>query len=201
MHSLPTWLVPVLMAVLLLAGLALPWRWAGLILLVPALFLGWLLALSWPLVSASGRLLRSTAIAAVTAGLVLLLLVLPAEYNIDPTGVGRALGLTALSGSTRTLQVKDVIGGNRRYREIEIPAAGEPTPLRGAIQSEVLKEVLDAIAGLPLIYREPFVLRHLEEWSYAEIGDVLNLSVETVETRLVRARRLLREMLQGKVES
>ena len=53
---------------------------------------------------------------------------------------------------------------------------------------------------LPAIYREPFVLRHLEDWSYAEIGEVLGLSVDTVETRLVRARRLLREMLQGKVE-
>jgi hypothetical protein len=71
MHSLPTWLVPVLLAVLLLAGLALPWRWAGLILLVPALFLGWLLALSWPLVSASGRLLRVLVVVAILGAAVM----------------------------------------------------------------------------------------------------------------------------------
>lgn len=75
------------------------------------------------------RLLRSIVIAAAVAGLVLLLVVLPAEYGIDPTGAGRALGLTALSQNTRTLQVKDVIGGNERYREFEIPDAGEPIPL------------------------------------------------------------------------
>ena len=59
--------------------------------------------------------------------------------------------------------------------------------------------VLDAIRSLPAIYREPFVLRHLEGWSYERIGEVMGLPEDTVETRLVRARRLLREALQGKV--
>jgi hypothetical protein len=76
-----------------------------------------------------GQLLRSIAIAAGAAGLVLLLVVLPAEYNIDPTGAGRALGLTRMQQNTRTLQIKDVIGGNEHYREIEIPDAGQPIPL------------------------------------------------------------------------
>ncbi|NLX22949.1 MAG: RNA polymerase sigma factor [Phycisphaerae bacterium] len=58
--------------------------------------------------------------------------------------------------------------------------------------------VLDAIAELPALYREPFVLRHLENWSYAEIGGLLGLPADTVETRLVRARRKLREALKGK---
>jgi RNA polymerase sigma factor (sigma-70 family) len=61
--------------------------------------------------------------------------------------------------------------------------------------------LLRSVQALPALYREPFVLRHLEDWSYAEIGETLDLSIETVETRLVRARRLLREMLQGKVDS
>ncbi len=59
--------------------------------------------------------------------------------------------------------------------------------------------ILREIGGLPAIYREPFVLRHLENWSYAQIGEVLGLPLDTVETRLVRARRLLREALSGKV--
>jgi hypothetical protein len=62
MHRLPRLLVPTVLAVLLVAGLALPSRWAGILLLVPALFLTWLLALSWPLTSPRGRLLRVTAI-------------------------------------------------------------------------------------------------------------------------------------------
>ena len=73
-------------------------------------------------------------------------------------------------------------------------------PVRAAVGNELRETLLRAVEALPALYREPFVLRHLEDWSYAEIGDLLGLSVETVETRLVRARRLLREMLQGKVE-
>jgi len=74
-------------------------------------------------------------------------------------------------------------------------------PVTAAIGDETQRELLRAVAGLPALYREPFVLRHLEDWSYAEIGALLGLPVETVETRLVRARRLLREALKGKVES
>jgi RNA polymerase sigma-70 factor (ECF subfamily) len=74
------------------------------------------------------------------------------------------------------------------------------TPLGAALQGELQNTLLRAVEGLPALYREPFVLRHLENWSYAEIGACLGLPVETVETRLVRARRLLREMLHGKVD-
>ncbi len=45
----------------------------------------------------SGRsLLRSTAIAVAVAGVLLVTCVLPAEYGVDPTGVGRVLGLTQM---------------------------------------------------------------------------------------------------------
>ncbi len=60
-------------------------------------------------------------------------------------------------------------------------------------------EVLSAIQSLPAIYREPFVLRHMNDWSYRRISDVMGWPVDTVETRLVRARRLLREVLAGRI--
>lgn len=41
----------------------------------------------------SAQLLKSTLIAAVSAIVILVTVVLPAEYGIDPTGVGRAIGL------------------------------------------------------------------------------------------------------------
>jgi len=44
----------------------------------------------------SGRLLRSTAVAIVAAASILVTVVLPAEYGIDPTGAGRLLGLTEM---------------------------------------------------------------------------------------------------------
>jgi RNA polymerase sigma-70 factor (ECF subfamily) len=78
--------------------------------------------------------------------------------------------------------------------------AGQVGPVGTTLGAELREMLLKAVEALPVHYREPFVLRHLQDWSYAEIGDLLGLPVETVETRLVRARRLLREMLQGKLE-
>jgi hypothetical protein len=42
------------------------------------------------------RLLRSTLIAAIAAVALLVTVVLPAEYGIDPTRIGRVLGLTQM---------------------------------------------------------------------------------------------------------
>lgn len=44
----------------------------------------------------SAQLIRSTAIAAVSAVAILVTVVLPAEYNIDPTGIGGVLGLAEM---------------------------------------------------------------------------------------------------------
>ena len=44
-----------------------------------------------------GQLAQASIVAVFVAVLVLFLAVLPAELGIDPTGVGRALGLTKLS--------------------------------------------------------------------------------------------------------
>tara|TARA_R110000772_G_scaffold261501_1_gene380017 strand:+ start:1279 stop:1938 length:660 start_codon:yes stop_codon:yes gene_type:complete len=44
----------------------------------------------------TGQLLRSTGIALVTAMVLLTTVILPAEYAIDPTGIGRILGLTQM---------------------------------------------------------------------------------------------------------
>jgi len=67
LHRLPTLLVAVVLAVTLVAGLALPWAGAGLLLLVLAVFLGWLLALSWPILPWTGRVIRGLAVLALLA--------------------------------------------------------------------------------------------------------------------------------------
>jgi hypothetical protein len=75
------------------------------------------------------RLALSVVVALAVAAVVLVTTVLPAEYGMDPTGVGRLLGLTELRQPARTITVKDVIGRNERVREVEIPEPGQPTPL------------------------------------------------------------------------
>jgi hypothetical protein len=67
LHQLPRWLLPALAVALLVIGFALP-GWGGAIaLLAVAALLGWLAAVSWPRLSAQGRLLRAAAVAVIVA--------------------------------------------------------------------------------------------------------------------------------------
>lgn len=52
------------------------------------------------------QLIRATLIAAGSALILLLTVVLPAEYGVDPIGIGRALGLTEM-GETKTRLAKE----------------------------------------------------------------------------------------------
>ncbi len=54
------------------------------------------------------KLVKSTIIAAVSAAVVLVTVVMPAEYNIDPTGVGKVLGLTTMGEIKQSLKLKSL---------------------------------------------------------------------------------------------
>ena len=58
--------------------------------------------------------------------------------------------------------------------------------------------VREAIASLPVRYREIVVLRDLEGFSYQEIANVLNCPAGTVMSRLGRARGRLRNVLSAR---
>lgn len=86
----------------------------------------------------------------------------------------------------------------RSWRELAERVArrlGRAGPAEAAIRKQEHQRVLAALRELPDVYREPFVLRHVEGLSYAEIAELLGAPVDTVGTRLVRARRMLRERL------
>jgi len=54
-------------------------------------------AMNTPPLATLPQLIKATAIALAAAGVILVTAVLPAEYGIDPTGIGKAMGLAALS--------------------------------------------------------------------------------------------------------
>ena len=57
------------------------------------------------------------------------------------------------------------------------------------------------LSRLPAEYREPLVLQALGGFSSDEIANLLQLNVNTVNTRLFRARKLLRSSLEAQGES
>ena len=78
----------------------------------------------------------------------------------------------------------------------------EPDRIGSMELSEEAKRVLDAALGLPEKYREPVLMRCQQSMSYKQIAEVLSLPETTIETRIARGRRMLRETLemQGKQE-
>ena len=71
----------------------------------------------------------------------------------------------------------------------------EPTPEESLIALETRQQVLDAVEKLPAQYKAVIVLRYFHDLSLAEIGDILQLPVTTVKTRVHRGREALRKLL------
>ena len=61
--------------------------------------------------------------------------------------------------------------------------------------------VAQAIERLPEKYRQVIVMRHMEELSYDEISEALELPLGTVKAHLFRARELLNKALRDKMAS
>ena len=81
----------------------------------------------------SAQLLRSTAIAIVSAAAILVTIVLPAEYAIDPTGVGRMLKLTEM-GEIKTQLAAEAQADRAKDRQ-SIPVAPAPDQRSGLLGS------------------------------------------------------------------
>ena len=85
---------------------------------------------------------------------------------------------------------------------IQFPTMSTETdPERSAAQNEIQRLLERAMDALPEPFRVVFVMRDVEEMSIEEAASQLGIRPETVKTRLHRARRLLRQSLDGELAS
>jgi len=85
---------------------------------------------------------------------------------------------------------------------IQFPAMNTETdPERSAAQNEIQRLLERAMDALPEPFRVVFVMRDVEEMSIEETAFHLGIRPQTVKTRLHRARRLLRQSLDGELAS
>ena len=69
------------------------------------------------------------------------------------------------------------------------------SPFDSVAHREVQRRVDEELRKVPEPYRTTLILRDLEEMSYEEIADVLEVSLGTVKSRLTRGREALRQRL------
>lgn len=79
---------------------------------------------------------------------------------------------------------------------VESMASGDATPEEAQASAQLVRRVREAVARLPLGQRQVVTLVDLEECTYAEAGEILEIPIGTVMSRLCRARRALREELE-----
>lgn len=87
---------------------------------------------------------------------------------------------------------KDLLRSVFRRRTLSLEAVAEqPAP------ADEYRAVLQAVQALPAAYRDVVYLHYYEGYTAPEIAEILGKNVNTVYTRLTRARGLLRRTLGG----
>ncbi len=84
-------------------------------------------------------------------------------------------------------------GDGRDYLDQLSDSTRSPYDL--ALNEEVKSAIETALAGLNPVFRSAVILRDLEDLSYEEIADVLDVSLGTVKSRILRGRESLRKAL------
>ncbi len=83
---------------------------------------------------------------------------------------------------------------------LSILASSTPGPESRHEESELLDAVAQCLDALPEEQRTTVVLRDVEGFEYAEIGQILSVSLGTVKSRINRARRRMQDCLQDVME-
>ncbi len=114
------------------------------------------------------------------------------EYRFKPwlLAIANNLGIDTLR------RRRDLVEFNP---ELHTPLARGPEA--AVAEAERARSVQDAVMTLPEAYSVPLVLRYAEDLSYAEIAEILDISVAALKSRLFRARNMLAERLEERDET
>lgn len=124
------------------------------------------------------QLFKATAAALVAAGAILTTAVLPAEYGIDPTGIGKALGLTRLS-----------VGGDKTAA-LPPAASAAPLPSSAAEAAAVMQPAAGTVAKSDVPFRSDEMQLTLEPFEGAEIKAAMRKGEQFVFTWAVQGGKV-----------
>lgn len=75
-----------------------------------------------------------------------------------------------------------------------VRTASSSAPSDCVIEDDAGRRITRLAAQLPDGYREPLLLKAVDNLSYRQIGRLMGLPETTIETRIARARKMLREL-------
>jgi RNA polymerase sigma-70 factor, ECF subfamily len=109
---------------------------------------------------------------------------------------------TFINRYRRVARERSIVDGPQReavQRQVVSHDATEAAadPERHVLDRLVSDDVVRALDALPIDFRMVVILADLQDFSYREIADVLDIPVGTVMSRLFRGRRLLERSLLG----
>ena len=81
-----------------------------------------------------------------------------------------------------------------------VPSLEGGDPLKWLLGQERQQSIRLAFESLPELDRQILILKHAENWSYQQLAERLGVSLNTVEYRLLQARKRLRAELSRSVE-
>jgi RNA polymerase sigma-70 factor (ECF subfamily) len=94
---------------------------------------------------------------------------------------------------------RDTVDVDSQKVEVAASMPGGPaafdTPEQILLRETIDSDLQAALDGVPALFREAVWLRDVEEFSYAEIAEMLGVPIGTVMSRISRGRRLLFERL------
>lgn len=99
----------------------------------------------------------------------------------------------------QTMSINEPVKTRDGEMNVQLPDADAGAD-RSIIRKQRQKIIRDAIHDLPEKYRQVIEMRHLEELSYQEISDALDLPLGTVKAHIFRAREMLYKELKSKRE-
>jgi RNA polymerase sigma-70 factor, ECF subfamily len=93
------------------------------------------------------------------------------------------------------VSLDEVLGEEDSGICIQVEDYESPSPEKSFLNKELGMQMNVAMNELPIAYREVIVLRHLQDKSYEEMSEILDLPLGTIKNRLFRAREILKEIL------